>query len=150
MKLQARFGEFGGMYVPETLIAPLREIEAGFLDACQDARFKEEVDDLLSNYAGRMTPLYLAKNLSQQVDRKIYLKREDLLHGGAHKTNNTIGQGLLAKRLRKRRIIAETGAGQHGVATAMAGALLDIPVEVYMGQVDIERQKPRSSSSRSA
>jgi len=142
MTLTARFGEFGGMYVPETLVAPLREIEVGFLDACHDALFTQELDDLLRNYAGRMTPLYLARNLSEQIGRTIYLKREDLLHGGAHKTNNTIGQGLLARRLGKRRIIAETGAGQHGVATAMSGALLDIPVEVYMGQVDIERQRP--------
>ena len=142
MKLETRFGKFGGMYIPETLVAPLGEIEAGFADACRDARFNEELSDLLRNYAGRETPLYFARNLSEQVGRRVYLKREDLLHGGAHKTNNTIGQGVLARRLGKRRIIAETGAGQHGVATAMAGALLKIPVEIYMGEVDIERQRP--------
>ncbi|MCH8970426.1 MAG: 3-phosphoshikimate 1-carboxyvinyltransferase, partial [Planctomycetes bacterium] len=129
MIASTRYGEYGGMYVPETLVAPLHEIEAGFLDAREDESFLAEFHDLLKNYAGRPTPLYLAQNLSQRCGRRIYLKREDLLHGGAHKTNNTIGQGLLARRLGKSRIIAETGAGQHGVATAMIGALLGIPVE---------------------
>ena len=137
-----RFGEFGGMFVPETLVAPLHEVEVAFLDAQQDEKFLAEFHDLLKNYAGRPTPLYLARNLSEVAGRRIYLKREDLLHGGAHKTNNTLGQGLLARRLGKKRIIAETGAGQHGVATAMIGAMLGIPVEIYMGAVDVERQQP--------
>ena len=141
MIASTRYGEYGGMYVPETLVAPLHEIEAGFLDAQKDESFMAEFHGLLKNYAGRPTPLYLAQNLSQRCGRRIYLKREDLLHGGAHKTNNTIGQGLLARRLGKRRIIAETGAGQHGVATAMIGALLGIPVEIYMGAVDVGRQQ---------
>ncbi len=136
-----RYGQYGGMYVPETLVAPLHEIEAGFVDAREDENFTAEFDALLKNYAGRPTPLYLAKNLSDCFGRRIYLKREDLLHGGAHKMNNTIGQGLLARRLGKRRIIAETGAGQHGVATAMVGTLLGIPVEIYMGAVDVKRQQ---------
>ena len=141
MIASTRYGEYGGMYVPETLVAPLHEIEAGFLDAQKDESFMAEFHGLLKNYAGRPTPLYLAQNLSQRCGRRIYLKREDLLHGGAHKTNNTVGQGLLARRLGKNRIIAETGAGQHGVATAMIGALLSIPVEIYMGAVDVERQQ---------
>ena len=141
MIASTRYGEYGGMYVPETLVAPLHEIEAGFLDARADEDFLGEFHGLLKNYAGRPTPLYLAQNLSERCGRRIYLKREDLLHGGAHKTNNTVGQGLLARRLGKSRIIAETGAGQHGVATAMIGAMLGIPVEVYMGAVDVERQQ---------
>lgn len=142
MILQARYGPYGGRFVPETLIAPLVEIERGFEDAMHDPAFLAELDALLTHYAGRPTPLYLARRISESLGRKLYLKREDLLHGGAHKTNNTLGQALLARRLDKSRIIAETGAGQHGVATAMAGALLGIPVEVYMGAVDVERQQP--------
>ncbi len=134
------YGEFGGCYVPEILMQPLAEVDQAFQEIKHDADFQAELSDLLENYAGRATPITLARNLSRIIGRKIYLKREDLLHGGAHKTNNTIGQGLLAKRMGKKRIIAETGAGQHGVATAMIGALLGIPVEVYMGRVDAERQ----------
>ena len=142
MIVEARFGPYGGMYVPETLVAPLREIEQGFVKYSVDEAFQDELHDLLTNYAGRPTPLYRPRRLSEAVGRTVFLKREDLLHGGAHKTNNTVGQALLAQRLGKKRLIAETGAGQHGVATAMAGALLGLPVEVYMGAVDVERQSP--------
>lgn len=138
--MNTHYGEFGGAYVPETLVKPLAEIETAFLKAIKDPAFLEELDTLLKDFAGRPTPLTYARNLSERFGRKIYLKREDLLHGGAHKTNNTLGQGLLAKYMGKKRIIAETGAGQHGVATAMIGALLKIPVVVYMGAVDVERQ----------
>lgn len=130
----------GGMYVPEPLVAPLSEIAEAFARYRQDETFNAQLDDLLIRYAGRPTPLYLAKTLSDRLGRRVYLKREDLLHGGAHKTNNTVGQGLLAHTMGKTRLIAETGAGQHGVATAMAGALFGIPTEIYMGQVDVERQ----------
>lgn len=140
MKLNRYFGEFGGMYSPESLIGILTEIEQGFIDIQHNAKFQQELRELLTEYAGRPTPLTHARNLSHLCGREIYLKREDLLHGGAHKTNNCLGQGLLAKFLGKTRLIAETGAGQHGVATAMIGALLNIPVEIYMGKVDIERQ----------
>lgn len=136
------FGSFGGVYVPELLVPALEEVESAFLEASQDADFLKEYHHLLKHYAGRPTPLYEAKNLSQRYGARVFLKREDLLHGGAHKTNNAIGQALLAKRMGKTRIIAETGAGQHGVATAMAGALLGIPTEIYMGAVDMERQQP--------
>jgi tryptophan synthase beta chain len=142
MKFERYFGEFGGMFVPESLAITLNELETAFLEITKDSVFQSELSELLKNYAGRETPLYHAKNLSSIMGCQVYLKREDLLHGGAHKTNNCLGQGLLAKYLKKDRIIAETGAGQHGVATAMIGALLGIPVEVYMGAVDIERQKP--------
>ncbi len=134
------YGDFGGSFVPESLVQPLTEIEQAFADIKACADFQAEYENLLTQYAGRATPLTFAKNLSRILGRKIFLKREDLLHGGAHKTNNTIGQGLLAKRMGKKRIIAETGAGQHGVATAMIGALLGLPVEIYMGRVDVERQ----------
>jgi tryptophan synthase beta chain len=123
-------------------VAPLAEIEEAFLELRDDPGFRAELDELLRTYAGRPTPLYHARNLSARVHRDVFLKREDLLHGGAHKTNNTVGQGLLARRLGKARIIAETGAGQHGVATAMVGALLGLAVEIYMGRTDIERQQP--------
>lgn len=136
-----KFGEFGGRYVPEVLIPPLEELERAYEELKDDDRFKEELDYYLKNYAGRPTPLYFARNLSREVGAKIYLKREDLLHGGAHKINNTIGQALLAKFMGKTRIIAETGAGQHGVATAMAAALLGLEAEIYMGAEDYERQK---------
>lgn len=142
MQLNTRYGKFGGYYVPETLMQPLLEVERGFIAAQQDPAFQSELNSLLRDYAGRPTPITHARNLSKQAGRDIYLKREDLLHGGAHKTNNTIGQCLLARFMGKQRIIAETGAGQHGVATAMVGALLGIPVEVYMGKVDVERQQP--------
>jgi tryptophan synthase beta chain len=136
-----KFGEFGGRYVPEVLIPPLEELERAYEELKDDDRFKEELDYYLKNYAGRPTPLYFARNLSKEVGAKIYLKREDLLHGGAHKINNTIGQALLAKFMGKTRVIAETGAGQHGVATAMAAALLGLEAKIYMGAEDYERQK---------
>ncbi len=137
-----KFGEFGGMFVPEVLIPPLKELEKAYRELKDDEEFKKELDYYLRNYAGRPTPLYFAKNLTEKLGgAKIYLKREDLLHSGAHKINNTIGQALLAKFMGKSRIIAETGAGQHGVATAIAGALLGLKVDVYMGAKDVERQK---------
>jgi tryptophan synthase beta chain len=137
-----RFGKYGGQYVPETLIEPLRSLEQEYYRFSRDSSFKRELEMLLRSYAGRPTPLYLARNLTKNVGSAgIYLKREDLLHGGAHKINNTLGQALLAKRMGKERIIAETGAGQHGVATAMACAALNLRAEVYMGSEDIERQK---------
>jgi len=136
------FGDFGGIYVPELLMPALEELEAAFLKYSEDAAFMQEFRYLLQHYAGRPTPLYEAKNLSKLWGCRIFLKREDLLHGGAHKTNNAIGQALLAKAMGKTRLIAETGAGQHGVATAMVGALLGMPTEVYMGAVDMERQQP--------
>ncbi len=136
------FGDFGGIYVPEPLMPALEELEAAFIRFSQDEEFMKTFHELLSDYAGRPTPLYYARNLSAKWGAQIYLKREDLLHGGAHKTNNALGQALLAKAMGKTRIIAETGAGQHGVATAMAGALLDLETEVYMGEVDMARQQP--------
>lgn len=137
-----KFGEFGGQFVPEVLIPPLKELEKAYNKLKDDEEFKRELDYYLRNYAGRPTPLYFAKNLTEKIGgAKIYLKREDLLHGGAHKINNTIGQALLAKKMGKTRLIAETGAGQHGVATAIAGALLGLEVEIYMGAEDVERQK---------
>ncbi len=137
-----KFGEFGGMFVAETLVTPLKELEKAYNELKNDERFKAELDYYLKNYAGRPTPLYYAKNLTEKLGgAKIYLKREDLLHSGAHKINNTIGQALLAKYMGKTRLIAETGAGQHGVATAIAGALMGLKVDVYMGAEDVERQK---------
>lgn len=137
-----RFGEFGGKYVPETLVPAIEELEENYLKFKNDKDFKKELDYYLKNYAGRPTPLYFAKNLTKKVGgAKIYLKREDLLHGGAHKINNTLGQALLAKKMKKKRVIAETGAGQHGVATAMACSCLGIKSEVYMGYKDTIRQK---------
>ena len=137
-----RFGDFGGKYIPETLAPAIEELEKNYLKIRNDPTFKKELNKFLAEYAGRPTPLYLAKNLTKKIGgAKIYLKREDLLHGGAHKINNTLGQALLAKRMGKKRIIAETGAGQHGVATAMACACLDLKAEIYMGYVDTERQK---------
>jgi tryptophan synthase beta chain len=137
-----KFGVYGGIYVPETLMAPLEELELAFMKAARDEDFLHELNYLLTNYAGRPTPLFHAKNLSKAWGAEVYLKREDLLHGGAHKTNNAIGQALLAKAMGKTRIIAETGAGQHGTACAMAGALLGLKTEIYMGEVDIARQMP--------
>ena len=142
MKTLGKFGPYGGLFVSELLIGALESLEAAYLDAVGDPHFRAELDDLLTNYAGRPTPLYHAKKLSAEVGAKVYLKREDLLHGGAHKTNNTIAQGLLAKRMGKKRLIAETGAGQHGVATALVGALLDLDVLIFMGAKDVERQRP--------
>ena len=139
---QGRFGEFGGKYVPETLVPAIEELEENYLKFKNDKGFKKELDYYLKSYAGRPTPLYFAKNLTRKVGgAKIYLKREDLLHGGAHKINNTLGQALLAKKMKKKRVIAETGAGQHGVATAMACSCLGIKSEVYMGYKDTIRQK---------
>jgi tryptophan synthase beta chain len=137
-----RFGEFGGKYIPETLVPAIEELERSYLKYKNDPSFKKELNYYLTQYAGRPTPLYYAKNLTEKIGgAKIYLKREDLLHGGAHKINNTLGQALLAKRMKKTRIIAETGAGQHGVATAMACAALGLKAEVYMGYKDTIRQK---------
>jgi tryptophan synthase beta chain len=136
-----RFGVYGGRYVPETLMAALVELEREYEIAKADAAFQAELADLLHNYCGRPTPLYFCKRLSEELGgAKIYLKREDLLHTGAHKINNALGQGLLARRMGKKRIIAETGAGQHGVATATVCALLGLECVIYMGEVDMERQ----------
>ena len=135
------FGRFGGRYVPETLMAPLVELERAYRSAVKDARFRARLRELLTTYAGRPTPLYYAERLTQHCGgARIYLKREDLCHTGAHKINNVLGQALLAQRMGKHRIIAETGAGQHGVASATAAALLGLECQVYMGSVDIERQ----------
>src|SRR5580658_7571895 len=137
-----RFGAYGGRYVPETLMAALEELEQAYAVAEKDAAFQAELDDLLHHYCGRPTPLYFAKRLTEQMGgAKIYLKREDLLHTGAHKINNALGQGLLARRMGKQRIIAETGAGQHGVATATVCALLGLDCIVYMGEEDMRRQE---------
>jgi tryptophan synthase beta chain len=137
-----RFGVYGGRYVPETLVAALVELEQEYARAKADAAFQAELDDLLRNYAGRPTPLYYCKRLTEQLGgAKIYLKREDLLHTGAHKINNALGQALLARRMGKKRVIAETGAGQHGVATATVCALLGMECVVYMGDVDMARQE---------
>jgi tryptophan synthase beta chain len=137
-----RFGAYGGRYVPETLMAALEELEHAYALAQKDPGFQAELDDLLHNYCGRPTPLYLAKRLTEQIGgAKIYLKREDLLHTGAHKINNALGQGLLARRMGKQRIIAETGAGQHGVATATVCALFGLECVIYMGEEDMRRQE---------
>jgi len=135
------FGDFGGCFVPEVLIPALKELSKAYEDAKKDKRYKKDFDYLLHHYAGRPTPLYFAKRLTETLGgARIYLKREDLAHTGAHKINNTLGQVLLAKKMGKKRIIAETGAGQHGVATATAAAMFGFPCEVYMGEEDIERQ----------
>jgi tryptophan synthase beta chain len=136
------YGEFGGAYIPEMLYPNVEELRQNYLKITADPLFQEEFDALLKDYVGRPTPLYFAKRLSKEYNTKIYLKREDLCHTGAHKINNTIGQILLAKRLGKTRIIAETGAGQHGVATATVCALMGLECIVYMGEVDIKRQSP--------
>lgn len=137
---RGRFGDYGGAYVPEILVPALEELDAAFIAAQDDPGFRAELDDLLRKYAGRPTPLTLCRNLGAGKAR-IYLKREDLLHGGAHKTNQVLGQALLARRMGKTRLIAETGAGQHGVATALAGALFGLKTRIYMGAHDVERQK---------
>ena len=137
MRLDGRFGRFGGCYVPEILVPALEQLEAGFLDAQDDPAFAAELNGLLANYAGRPTPLTRCRNLPGNI----YLKREDLLHGGAHKTNQVLGQGLLAQRMGKTRLIAETGAGQHGVATAIVGSLLSFETVIYMGAEDVDRQR---------
>ncbi len=140
--LPGKFGPYGGQFVPETLVPALHELEAAYNKALADAEFQRELEWYNRNYGGRPTPLYFARRLTEHAGgARIYLKREDLVHGGAHKFNNVMGQALLARRMGKARIIAETGAGQHGVATAMAAAVLGIPAEVYMGSVDVERQK---------
>jgi tryptophan synthase beta chain len=137
-----RFGAYGGRYVPETLMAALEELEHAYDKAKENPAFQAELDDLLRNYCGRPTPLYFAKRLTEQCGgAKIYLKREDLLHTGAHKINNALGQGLLARRMGKQRIIAETGAGQHGVATATVCALFGLECVIYMGEEDMRRQE---------
>jgi len=139
---RGRFGPYGGRYVPETLMAPLEELEAAYAAARADRAFQVELDDLLKNFAGRPTPLQFAPRLTAHLGGpRIYIKREDLLHTGAHKINNCLGQGLLAKRMGKRRVIAETGAGQHGVATATVAARLGLACSVYMGTEDMERQR---------
>src|SRR5690242_2432402 len=136
------FGPYGGRFVPEVLMAPLEELEQAYLAASADPNFQAELADLLKTYAGRPTPLYHARRLSETLGgAKIYIKREDLLHTGAHKINNCLGQALLARRLGKKRIIAETGAGQHGVATAAACALFGLECVVYMGEEDMRRQR---------
>ncbi|MEA2387630.1 MAG: tryptophan synthase beta chain [Thermoleophilaceae bacterium] len=140
--VERRFGPYGGRYVPETLIPALDELEAAWVDARDDPAFRGELDALLRDYVGRPTPLYAAERLSDVVGRQVLLKREDLLHTGSHKINNAIGQTLLAKRMGKRRVIAETGAGQHGVASATACALFDLECVVYMGTEDMRRQRP--------
>jgi len=140
--MDSRFGEFGGQFVPETLMNPLRELEAAFNKYSKDAEFLKELNYYLKEYVGRETPLYLASSLTEKIGgAKIYLKREDLNHTGAHKINNVMGQLLLAKRMGKKKVIAETGAGQHGVATATGAALLGMECEVFMGKEDTERQK---------
>ena len=140
--VKGRFGAYGGRYVPETLMAALEELEAAYEKADADPAFHAELDGLLHHYCGRPTPLYFAKRLTEQLGgAKIYLKREDLLHTGAHKINNALGQGLLARRMGKQRIIAETGAGQHGVATATVCALLGLDCVIYMGEEDMRRQE---------
>jgi tryptophan synthase beta chain len=139
MRMNGRFGLFGGCFVPEILVPALEELEAAFLDAEGDPVFRAELDELLATYAGRPTPLTRCRNIGGGA--RIYLKREDLLHGGAHKTNQVLGQALLARRMGKRRLIAETGAGQHGVATAIVGALLGFETRIYMGAEDVERQR---------
>ena len=141
MIMDGKFGKYGGIFVPELLIPALEELESAFLKYKDDKKFNQDLEFYLKEFAGRPTGLYLAKNLSKKLGCKIYLKREDMLHTGAHKINNTLGQGLLAQYMGKDRIIAETGAGQHGIATAAVGAMLDIPVDVYMGSEDVDRQR---------
>jgi len=143
--VEHRFGPYGGQYVPETLMPALTELEAAWVAARDDPGYRAELQGLLSTFAGRPTPLYLAERLSEVAGREIWLKREDLMHTGSHKINNALGQALLARRMGKKRIIAETGAGQHGVATATACALLDLECVVYMGAEDIRRQAPNVS-----
>ena len=141
-QLDPKFGDYGGMYVPELLIPALDQLEAAFTEAQQDPEFQKEFMSLLTEYAGRPTAMTLSRNLVSNPKVKLYLKREDLLHGGAHKTNQVLGQALLTKRMGKTEVIAETGAGQHGVATALACALLGLKARIYMGAKDVERQAP--------
>ena len=140
--VRGKFGKYGGKYIPETLAPAVEELESAYEKYKNDSEFQNELSYYLTQYAGRPTPLYFAKNLTRKLGgAKIYLKREDLLHGGAHKTNNTIGQALLAKKMGKKRIIAETGAGQHGVGTAIACAVLGLSAEIFMGSKDYDRQR---------
>ncbi len=140
--VDGKFGKYGGKYIPETLAPAIEELESAYEKYKNDPEFQDELSQYLTQYAGRPTPLYFAKNLTKHSGgAKIYLKREDLLHGGAHKTNNTLGQALLAKKMGKKRIIAETGAGQHGVGTAISCAVLGLSAEIFMGAKDFERQK---------
>jgi tryptophan synthase beta chain len=147
-EVETRFGPYGGRYVPETLIAALDELTLAWAEAREDAGFDQRLRALHRDFIGRPTPLYLAARLSERAERRVYLKREDLAHTGAHKINNAVGQALLAERMGKRRIIAETGAGQHGVASATACALLGLECVVYMGSEDIRRQKPNVERMR--
>ena len=146
--VQERFGPYGGRYVPEVLIPALDELSAAWAEAREDPEFRDELDRVLRDFVGRPTPLYLASRLSERVGRPVYLKREDLAHTGAHKINNAVGQALLARRMGKQRIIAETGAGQHGVAAATACALLGLDCVVYMGTEDMRRQAPNVERMR--
>ena len=139
--VKGKFDGFGGQFVPETLMPALEELEEAYLKLKKNKKFRQELDHYLREYAGRPTPLYLAERLSKRVGMRVYLKREDLAHTGAHKISNTLGQALLAKHMGKTRVIAETGAGQHGVATATAAAMLGLKCDIYMGTVDMERQK---------
>jgi tryptophan synthase beta chain len=147
-EVEQRFGPYGGRFVPETLIAALDELSAAWAEARQDDGFQAELAGLFREFVGRPTPLYLAERLSERVGRRVYLKREDLAHTGAHKINNAVGQALLARRMGKTRVIAETGAGQHGVATATACALFGLDCAVYMGTEDIRRQAPNVERMR--
>ena len=147
-QLPTRFGPFGGCYAPETLMANLVELEAAFVAAGEDPAFEARFAQLLGEFAGRPTPLFEARRLSEELGVELWLKREDLLHTGAHKLNNAIGQALLAQRMGKTRILAETGAGQHGVATATVCALLGLECVVYMGALDVERQRPNVERMR--
>jgi tryptophan synthase beta chain len=140
--VEHRFGRYGGQYVPETLMPALEELERAWVQAREDPAYRAELDGLLRDFAGRPTPLYRARRLSERVGRPVYLKREDLNHTGSHKLNNALGQALLARRMGKRRVIAETGAGQHGVATATVCALLGLQCAIYMGEEDTRRQRP--------
>ena len=140
MGAKGRFGTYGGQYVPETLMSALLELEAAYTGIRDNPRFTRELDAYQTDYAGRPTPLTFCENASRELGCRLYLKREDLVHGGSHKLNNTLGQALLARQMGKKRLIAETGAGQHGVATAIAGAVLGLPVDVYMGETDTQRQ----------
>ena len=146
--VEERFGPYGGRFVPEVLMAALDELSAAWAEARADAEFEERLEALLRDFVGRPTPLYLAERLSERAGRRVYLKREDLAHTGAHKINNAVGQALLAKRMDKRRVIAETGAGQHGVAAATACALLGLDCLVYMGTEDMRRQAPNVDRMR--
>src|SRR6184192_290889 len=142
LRKKGRFGQFGGQYVPETLMPALHELEEAYEEAKVDRSFREELESYYRYYCGRPTPLYFARRLTEHIGgARIYLKREDLCHGGAHKFNNVMGQALLAKRMGKKRLIAETGAGQHGVATALVGALLGFETVVYVGAEDVQRQQ---------